>query len=176
MIPNLRDVGEAVNILCGSSIMKEGVLYRGGTVNELFDEAELPEVNCILNLRTGRDKTFTDVKQVHVPVVDSVENYCTSNWKVRNWANRVLESLTANHSFPCLIHCTAGKDRTGVIVALLLLSIGISREIIVEEYNLSDGVKTGQNIEAAIDGIGRPEIYLFNLSVIKQLRMQLLVA
>jgi|SRR5579859_1836035 len=36
-----------------------------------------------------------------------------------------------------LIHCAAGKDRTGIIVALLLDLIGVPRELIAEDYALS---------------------------------------
>jgi protein tyrosine/serine phosphatase len=37
-----------------------------------------------------------------------------------------------------LVHCTAGKDRTGVICAVILSLCGVSDEIIAEEYNLTD--------------------------------------
>ena len=33
-----------------------------------------------------------------------------------------------------LLHCTAGKDRTGVAVALLLYALGVTREAIVADY------------------------------------------
>jgi protein-tyrosine phosphatase len=36
-----------------------------------------------------------------------------------------------------LIHCAAGKDRTGMIVALLLDLIGVPRELIADDYALS---------------------------------------
>ncbi|NGP08099.1 tyrosine-protein phosphatase [Rhodococcus sp. 14C212] len=35
---------------------------------------------------------------------------------------------------PVLVHCTVGKDRTGVAVALLLAAIGVRREDIVADY------------------------------------------
>ncbi|MDT2007535.1 tyrosine-protein phosphatase [Rhodococcus opacus] len=35
---------------------------------------------------------------------------------------------------PALVHCTVGKDRTGVAVALLLAAIGVRREDIVADY------------------------------------------
>jgi protein tyrosine/serine phosphatase len=35
---------------------------------------------------------------------------------------------------PVLVHCTVGKDRTGVAVALLLDAIGVRREDIVADY------------------------------------------
>jgi hypothetical protein len=35
---------------------------------------------------------------------------------------------------PALVHCTAGKDRTGMLVALLYLALGVPRDRIVESY------------------------------------------
>ena len=40
-----------------------------------------------------------------------------------------------------LVHCAAGKDRTGVVVALALAAAGVSREAIVADY-----VRTGERI------------------------------
>ena len=37
-------------------------------------------------------------------------------------------------AFPCIIHCSAGKDRTGMAVALLLAALGCGREAIVADY------------------------------------------
>lgn len=37
-------------------------------------------------------------------------------------------------AFPCIIHCSAGKDRTGMAVALLLAALGCGREVIVADY------------------------------------------
>lgn len=50
-----------------------------------------------------------------------------------------LGSAIAAGELPALIHCTAGKDRTGVMVALLLALLGASREAIVADYLLSAG-------------------------------------
>lgn len=41
-------------------------------------------------------------------------------------------------NLPGVIHCTAGKDRTGVIVALLLSILGVPRKTIVADYTLSN--------------------------------------
>ena len=40
---------------------------------------------------------------------------------------------------PVLVHCAAGKDRTGVMVALLLDVAGVDRQMIVADYAASDG-------------------------------------
>lgn len=39
---------------------------------------------------------------------------------------------------PCLVHCTAGKDRTGVIMALILQLVGVEDHLIAEEYALTE--------------------------------------
>ncbi len=39
---------------------------------------------------------------------------------------------------PTLVHCTAGKDRTGIIVALLLDLVGVDHDTIVHDYALTD--------------------------------------
>lgn len=37
-----------------------------------------------------------------------------------------------------LVHCHAGKDRTGLVVAMLLDLLGVPREVIAEDYSMSD--------------------------------------
>jgi len=37
----------------------------------------------------------------------------------------------------CLFHCTAGKDRTGIIAAILLKLAGVKDELIADDYSLS---------------------------------------
>ncbi|KAH8838444.1 hypothetical protein MCOR27_006650 [Pyricularia oryzae] len=39
---------------------------------------------------------------------------------------------------PILVHCSAGKDRTGIICALLLSLAGVEDEVIAHEYNLTE--------------------------------------
>jgi protein-tyrosine phosphatase len=39
---------------------------------------------------------------------------------------------------PMLVHCTAGKDRTGVAVAVLLRTLGVPRQTVIEDYVLTE--------------------------------------
>jgi protein-tyrosine phosphatase len=48
----------------------------------------------------------------------------------------------AHGGTPVLVHCTAGKDRTGFMIALLLAALGVEQETILEDYLLSAGRKT----------------------------------
>jgi len=47
--------------------------------------------------------------------------------------------LGAADAGPSLVHCQAGKDRTGVLVALVLDAVGVQRDAVVEDYALSAG-------------------------------------
>jgi len=47
---------------------------------------------------------------------------------------RALQVLADPASGPTLVHCAAGKDRTGVVVALALSLAGVTREAVVADY------------------------------------------
>ncbi|KAL7283863.1 hypothetical protein ACG7TL_003303 [Trametes sanguinea] len=51
---------------------------------------------------------------------------------------RVLLHLRDRPLEPCVIHCTAGKDRTGVFAAAILMLLGARDEDIVADYALSE--------------------------------------
>ncbi|MEG2258965.1 MAG: tyrosine-protein phosphatase [Oscillospiraceae bacterium] len=52
-------------------------------------------------------------------------------------AYRDLFRFIARDKTPILFHCTAGKDRTGVAAALILLLLGVPRDTIVYDYMLT---------------------------------------
>lgn len=54
----------------------------------------------------------------------------------------------AQGGLPLLVHCTAGKDRTGFIVAILLAALGIKSAAIEADYMASAGRKTDVAREA----------------------------
>ncbi|KAJ8508184.1 hypothetical protein ONZ45_g9531 [Pleurotus djamor] len=49
----------------------------------------------------------------------------------------VLAHIRDNPGEPCLIHCTAGKDRTGVFVAVIQMLLGVDEDAIVADYELT---------------------------------------
>jgi protein-tyrosine phosphatase len=50
---------------------------------------------------------------------------------------RSIEILAAPGALPAVFHCSAGKDRTGVLSALILAFLGVPDAVIAEDYALS---------------------------------------
>lgn len=50
----------------------------------------------------------------------------------------LLTRLADETNRPALLHCAAGKDRTGVTIALLLTILGVSEDTILADYSLSN--------------------------------------
>jgi protein-tyrosine phosphatase len=75
---------------------------------------------------------------------------------------RVLTTL-AGAEKPAVYHCAAGKDRTGVISAVLLGVLGVRDEVIVADY-----AATQQNLDAIIERLMSSEGYQEMLSALPE--------
>lgn len=52
-------------------------------------------------------------------------------------AHRLWRALAAAGDRPRLIHCASGRDRTAIVVALLLEALGVDREHVLDDYAAS---------------------------------------
>jgi protein-tyrosine phosphatase len=50
----------------------------------------------------------------------------------------VIETLAEPARLPAVFHCAAGKDRTGIVAALVLTLLGVPAERVADDYALSD--------------------------------------
>jgi len=55
----------------------------------------------------------------------------------------MFERITQAANLPALVHCTAGKDRTGFASALILTALGVPRETVMEDFLLSNHYTAG---------------------------------
>jgi protein-tyrosine phosphatase len=62
-------------------------------------------------------------------------------------AYRALFGYLKANAVPLVFNCAAGKDRAGTAAALILTALGVSREIVVEDYLLTN---IAYNVEAAL--------------------------
>lgn len=64
----------------------------------------------------------------------------TVHREARNFG-RVLEELSRQDALPALVHCAAGKDRTGLLIALVLEALDVPRETVVADYAMTERLR-----------------------------------
>lgn len=151
---NFRDVGESLELIADRVIFPIGRLYRGGKIDFVSDFEQIKAPATILNLRRGEDPETFPATYAHISASNDLEKYDTTNRDVRRWLNEVMTLFAdPDTQLPVLVHCTFGKDRTGVVVAAVLLIMGIECDLIVEEYLMSEGETREDLFHLAIDGM-----------------------
>jgi protein-tyrosine phosphatase len=113
-------------------------------------------VSTVVDLRTASERadrpnllvSVGQMQSVNAPIFEddtefpselttATDVYC---WWLRDLGAGIKTAMTAiadAPSAPVLVHCHAGKDRTGVIVALALLLAGVGSDAIADDYALS---------------------------------------
>ncbi len=75
---------------------------------------------------------------------------------LENRPEEVVGALRSIATAPgaAIVHCAAGKDRTGVVIALTLAVAGVDQDAIVADYAASD-----ERLEAIIERLARSKMY-----------------
>ena len=71
---------------------------------------------------------------------------------------RLFGILSEEDNLPVVLHCTAGKDRTGVSTAFLLSVLGVSRDVIEADYLLTN-LDTERQADFIESTVGYPDGY-----------------
>jgi protein-tyrosine phosphatase len=89
------------------------------------------------------------------PSPENARRVLTRNYSLMPAALRPhLASIAAallDGSVPMILHCTAGKDRTGVAIAILLSLLGVGDEEILADYARSDVFARNLRIAGSVD-------------------------
>lgn len=190
---NTRDLG-GLPITGGS--FPEGKVIRSGALcfATLDDAAKLHGMGLqtIIDLRLqpeidkdGPDKPYLTEKvpnNLHWPMANSQglgqEAYHYYMLENESLFRDFFELLAKEENLPVLFHCSAGKDRTGIFAALLLESLGTSREVIMDDYIHSRRITHKLKVEEdwlnevflAVDAAGGIDDYLLKIGVTDEVR------
>lgn len=66
----------------------------------------------------------------------------------------VVRTIADRERHPVLVHCSAGKDRTGLAIALVLESLGVERDAVLEDFVLT-GVHRPNRVDIYRDTFAR---------------------
>jgi protein-tyrosine phosphatase len=92
-----------------------------------------PTVVAALRARLAAGATLSSVDALDV-MRDSYRNYVRHSTP----SFRALFAHLLEDSAPLVIHCTAGKDRTGFACALILHALGVPDDLIAQDYLLTN--------------------------------------
>ena len=68
---------------------------------------------------------------------------------------RAISIVADADTHPVVVHCLAGKDRTGIVVALVLSLLGVADETVAADYALSDLAMAALRAQAEVSGVPR---------------------
>ncbi|AZS40941.1 Tyrosine-protein phosphatase [Microbacterium oxydans] len=152
-VSNVRDVG---GMPAEGGRIRSGVLLRSGQLSgaTTAGAAALREsVSHIVDLRDGEEVAAEPTEidgpdTTHLPLfLGSVRSFFEADTSLDDLYLHLLEEsgerLVAairiiEASGRTLVHCTVGKDRTGVTVALALSAVGADREAVIADYALTE--------------------------------------
>lgn len=152
-VNNVRDVG---GMPARGGRIRSGVLMRSGQLSGATTagaEALRQRVAHIVDLRDGEEVAVepTEIpgpETTHLPLfLGSVRSFFEDDTSLEELYLHLLEEsgdrLVAAiriiaQGDPTLVHCTVGKDRTGVTVALALSAVEADRDAIVADYALTE--------------------------------------
>ena len=154
---NARDLG---GLPAKNGYTRFGAVIRSDSLHRLTDvgwtHLAAYGVTTILDIRTRRECNALPIRvqgAIHycnVPLLDDAayarvsrrfdlegDNYI---WQLEHRPRQIGTILTAIAHAPSggvLVHCAAGKDRTGLITALVLTVAEVDRDVIAADYALS---------------------------------------
>ncbi len=79
------------------------------------------------------------------------DNYIADTYKeiLTEWNDvfaTLMNGLARSAQRPAVFHCTAGKDRTGLAAALLLDVLGVDRDLVLDDYELTNRTRSEHRI------------------------------
>lgn len=97
------------------------------------DPGAQPPAGLTVTLAPTEDQTHPEFRAVCLPILDSPE-YWRHNVRILPWLVRDALDAIASSEPGVLVHCAAGRDRTGLVCALLLANAGVSADDIAADY------------------------------------------
>ena len=156
---NFRDVG---GLPAGAGRSRPGVLYRSGNLVHVDDDGLRAMDDAEVHYAPSRIDGL-DLEVQRVPLfLGSVESFFERDVSlgelyaelVEGSAARIVEAVRGIiDTQPVLIHCTVGKDRTGVTVAIALAAAGVDRDAVIDDYARTEGLLPAERNRQVLAGI-----------------------
>lgn len=89
---------------------------------------------------THEQETETRQKHSLLPIIQKVYSGMVTDEKCQKNFGRIIRTIMENDfsSKSILWHCTEGKDRCGIVTAIILMSLYVDRQTIIEDYLMTN--------------------------------------
>lgn len=142
--------------------VRRGLLYRSDALHCLDDEGRAAlrrlGIRTVLDLREPGERHLEPDRLQGVgatvvmhPVLnagagDPVPDLLTELNAIYTWIiaekgpvlAAAIRELSRPGALPVVVHCTGGKDRTGIVIALLLSALGVNEETVVADFAVTE--------------------------------------
>lgn len=157
-LSNLREAG---GIPAAGGQIASGVLFRSAAPHQIDEQlagwVQDAHITSIFDLRStqetgylpGFPQSFGAATRTHMPLLEGAIGQLATlddiylplvSQHADTWVELARGILASEAS---LVHCTAGKDRTGVGVAMVLLAVGAEHDAVMEDYAASTAALSG---------------------------------
>ncbi|WP_431280247.1 tyrosine-protein phosphatase [Leifsonia poae] len=168
---NFRDVG---GYQADGGTVRFGKLFRSDGLHSIGDagKRKLRElgVKVVIDLRDDfeieaapDDLDGLDVDVLNLPVFEGsgasqatigatiADLYAKIVLQHTDVVAKALREIADTGDAGVVVHCTAGKDRTGIVVALALLAVGVDRETVIADYAQTEGNLQGAWLDKMLE-------------------------
>lgn len=170
---NFRDVG---GLPAGRARTRSGVLFRSGSLAGLqpggADGLRALGVRRIIDLRADDEvaqapsrTTGLELRVTRIPLfLGSVASFFEEDWSLGEMYSAIIDDSAPAivqvvrgivEEQPVLVHCTVGKDRTGVSVALTLAAAGVDADAVVADYARTEALLPQGRNRAVVEHLRR---------------------
>jgi protein-tyrosine phosphatase len=172
---NFRDVGGLPAV---TGTVREGVLFRSDGLHRIGEAGRevlrALGVGIVIDLRDENEAEYMpddlaglEVEVLRLPVFEgSGASQGAGGISLDALYHRIvtqhtavvvsaLREIASAGERAVVVHCTAGKDRTGIVVALALLAVGVDREAVIADYVATESNLAGEWLEEMVTMVGR---------------------
>jgi protein-tyrosine phosphatase len=170
---NFRDLGGYATVDGG--VTRWGCLYRSDSLHR-FSAGDLEVldalgVGTVYDLRRDDERDRDPGPRQCVPMVVPSQRVADAGalatredgerWLLADYlrmlarggdvfATLLTRLADADHG-PAVFHCYSGKDRTGMVAVLLLLALGVDRETVLDDYDLTNRHRGVEHVQHVVD-------------------------
>ena len=111
--------------------------YHANTLTESLDTKRMDDIVALYQKsETDKERAWYLAEYARIDEVRQMYFNISVDPFSKNAVKRIVQLILENEG-AVLFHCTNGKDRTGVLAAIILYSLGCIKEDIIRDYNAS---------------------------------------